>query len=103
MIKAASYVMLSGLIVGGVALLALQHNLPIGPVIPCLGVVPKMGLFFTKSSFMSAVPDLVFGAIDTGLLVIPNLWGEFTFGIVGGLALENCGRQSMILKPSKTH
>ena len=59
MVKAASYVTLSGLIVGGAALMAFQHNFPAGPIILCLAVVPLTGLYFAKRRLKSAVQDLI--------------------------------------------
>ncbi len=35
---------------------------------------------------MGAIPDIIFGAIDTGLLTIPALWGGMLFGVAGAVA-----------------
>lgn len=45
-----------------------------------------MGLALSKRAFPSATPDLIFGAIDTGLLTIPALWGGLKFGMAGAIA-----------------
>lgn len=51
-----------------------------------LTLIPLSGFFFAKRSFKGAIPDLIFGAIDTGLLTIPALWGGITFGVAGDIA-----------------
>lgn len=35
---------------------------------------------------IGALPDMMFSAIDTGLLVIPALWGGIAFGVAGAIA-----------------
>ncbi|MBW1911886.1 MAG: hypothetical protein JRF71_09950 [Deltaproteobacteria bacterium] len=34
---------------------------------------------------MGAIPDMIFGAIDTGLLTIPALGGGILFGVAGAI------------------
>ncbi|MBU0984376.1 MAG: hypothetical protein KKA42_10935 [candidate division Zixibacteria bacterium] len=68
------------------AIHTLQRNWPVGPVILLLGGLPIFGLLVQRRSLRSAAPDLIFGAIDTGLLVIPALWGGLTFGVAGAIA-----------------
>lgn len=86
MIGKAAYVTLVSAPVAIIGLLALQHQLPIGPVVLGLGLVPLIGLIFASRKILGALPDMVFGAIDTGLLVIPALWGGLAFGVAGAIA-----------------
>ncbi len=86
MIKKASYVGFFGLIVAVIGVITLQQRLPIGPIVLILGIIPLMGLLFAKRSFKKAIPDLVFGGLDTGLLTIPALWGGTLFGVAGAIA-----------------
>lgn len=51
-----------------------------------LGVIPLLGLLVARRPLTGAIPDLVFGAIDTGLLTIPALWGGVLFGVAGAIA-----------------
>ena len=86
MIAKASYVTLIALPVAVVGVLMLQYRLPIGPIVLGLAVIPLLGLLMARRSFMGAIPDLIFGAIDTGLLTIPALWGGVLFGVAGAIA-----------------
>ncbi len=86
MIRKASYVTLIALPVAVIGVLTLQHRLPIGPVVLGLAIIPLLGLFMARRSLTGAIPDLIFGAIDTGLLTIPALWGGVLFGVAGAIA-----------------
>lgn len=86
MIGKATYVAVVSIPVASVGLLTLQHQLPIGPVVLGLGLVPVVGLLLASRKIIAALPDMVFGAIDTGLLVIPALWGGIAFGVAGAIA-----------------
>ena len=66
--------------------MTVKYKLPIGPIVLGLGAIPLLGLLPAHRSLLGAVPDLVFGAIDTGLLTIPALWGGMLFGVAGAIA-----------------
>lgn len=86
MIKKAGYVVLFGCVVAAVGVLTLRTRLPVGPVVLCLTFIPLTGIVFTRRALKSVFPDLIFGAIDTGLLTIPALWGGAIFGVAGAIA-----------------
>jgi len=86
MIKKGLYVSIWGIIVALIGVLTLQYRLPIGPIVFVVAFIPLFGLLFAKRSFKGALPDLIFGAIDTGLLTIPALWGGTLFGVAGAIA-----------------
>ena len=86
MIRKAGYVGLIGLLVAIIAIISLRISLPIGPIVFLLGALPLFGLWLGQRSFKGAIPDLFFGAMDTGLLTIPALWGGITFGVAGAIA-----------------
>ena len=86
MFKKASYVGIVGIIVGTIGFITLQRRVPIGPIVFLLSVIPFLGLFMTKRPIKGAIPDLIFGSIDTGLLTIPALWGGALFGVAGAIA-----------------
>jgi len=73
-------------VVGALAVATLQHHLPIGPVVLLLSTIPIAVLLVAGRRISAAIPDLVFGSIDTGLLVVPALWGGMTFGVAGAVA-----------------
>ncbi|MFQ5936452.1 MAG: hypothetical protein ACE5LB_08600 [Acidiferrobacterales bacterium] len=86
MIRKAAFVTVVAGPVALIGIFTLQYQLPIGPVVLGLGLIPIAGLFVAKRAITRAVPDMVFGAIDTGLLVIPALWGGIVFGVAGAIA-----------------
>lgn len=86
MIKKASYVGLFGLVVAVIGVVTLQNRFPIGPVVLLLTFIPLLGLLVARRPFKGTVPDLIFGALDTGLLTIPALWGGSLFGVAGAIA-----------------
>jgi hypothetical protein len=86
LIRKASYVGILALLVAVIGVLSLQYRLPIGPIIVGMALIPLAGLLIAKKSLTGAIPDIVFGAIDTGLLTIPALWGGILFGVAGAIA-----------------
>jgi hypothetical protein len=69
-----------------VAVFSLEFGILNGPIIVGLGLLPLLGLLVSRRPLVSAVPDLIFGAIDTGLLAIPAVFGALRFGVFGALA-----------------
>ncbi len=86
MLRKATYVALLGIVVAVIGVITLKNRFPIGPVVLVLSVVPLGGLVLTRRPLVGAVPDLIFGALDTGLLTIPALWGGVMFGVAGAIA-----------------
>jgi len=84
--RKASYVGVIALPVALVGVVTLIYQLPIGPIILALTLIPVAGLLIAKRPLVGAVPDIVFGTIDTGLLAIPALWGGIQFGVAGAIA-----------------
>ncbi len=86
MIRKASFVGILALPVALLGILALRYQLAIGPSVLGLTLIPIGGLLIAKRTLVGAIPDIVFGAIDTGLLTIPALWGGILFGVAGAIA-----------------
>ncbi|MBU4257928.1 MAG: hypothetical protein KJ976_02555 [Proteobacteria bacterium] len=86
MIRKASYVGIVALPVALIGVLALRYQLPIGPIVLGLTLIPIVGLLIAKRSLVGSIPDIIFGAIDTGLLTIPALWGGILYGVAGAIA-----------------
>ena len=86
MIRKAGFVTCLGLLVAVVAMMTLQYRIAIGAIVLILAVVPLIGLRLSRRSVKGALPDIVFGSIDTGLLTIPALWGGMVFGVAGAIA-----------------
>jgi len=71
-------------VIGG--LITLDRQLFLGYMVLLLSIFPLVGLIMGKRKIRQALPDLVFGGIDTGLLAIPAMLGGIHFGAVGALA-----------------
>ena len=85
-LKKASYVSIFCISIAVVGVIMLRYKLPIGPVVLGLTLVPLIGIVIARRSLKRAIPDLVFGILDTGLLTIPALWGGALFGVAGAIA-----------------
>ena len=86
MIRNALYIVLISLPVIVLGILALHYQLPIGPLVLILALIPFTGIILAGRSFKGAIPDLVFGIMDTGLLTIPALLGGTFYGVAGAIA-----------------
>jgi len=86
MLSKAVFVGIIGLLVAMLGVASLQSRLPIGPVVVLLGLIPLAGLFLARRSLGGAIPDLIFGAIDTGLLAVAAISGGVLFGVAGAIA-----------------
>lgn len=47
---------------------------------------PLADVFLRRRKIVGAISDIVDGAIETGLLVIPALWGAIAFDVDGAMA-----------------
>lgn len=86
MIRKALYVGTFTLFVAMIGVYTLRYKLPIGPIILGIALIPIAGLLIAKRPMPGAIPDIIFGAIDTGLLTVPALWGGILFGVAGAIA-----------------
>jgi hypothetical protein len=85
-LKEALYVGFIGIIVAVISIYSLKNNFSIGPMILALGLLPVLGILFSNRKLSASTPDMLFGAIDTGMLVIPAIAGGHYYGIVGAVA-----------------
>ncbi len=86
MLKKVLYVGIFLLIIAVAGVLTLNKRLPIGPIVTGMTIVPISGLFIARRKLSGAVPDMLFGTIDTGLLTIPAITGGVFFGVAGAIA-----------------
>lgn len=86
MLRQGSYVGVFALLIAVVGVLTLRQRMAVGPMILVLGLVPLLGLILARRPLSRAVPDLIFGGIDTGLLTLPALGGGVAFGVAGAIA-----------------
>ena len=85
-LKEASYVAVLGIIVLALSIEFLRIKIMSGPIVIALSVFPIGGIFISRGKFTRSIPDLIFGAIDTGLLTIPAILGGIRFGLAGAIA-----------------
>jgi len=86
MIRRGILVLGIAVVVGIGGLLVLEYRLPVGPCVLALAVIPVAALLLSGRRLSAALPDLVFGSIDTGLLAVPALAGGIAFGVGGAIA-----------------
>lgn len=86
MLKKISYVSVFCIALAVFGVITLTKRLPIGPIVLALSIIPLVGIALAKRSLKRAIPDLIFGGLDTGLLTIPALWGGSMFGVAGAIA-----------------
>jgi hypothetical protein len=75
----------TGMLVVVAALFFLQQRWPPGVWVFGLGVFVVLVSVSFRLSVRTLVPDLVFGAIDTGLLTVFALTGGVAYGVVGAI------------------
>ena len=80
-----------GLFVVLVVWYSLSRNLLIGPIILLIGIIPMFSGKIRGIEIKRMVPDMIFGTIDTGLLVIAALIGAKHFGVIGAVVGGSVG------------
>jgi len=80
-----SFVAALSLILIGLAYCVLRGGQPHGPYVLAMGLVPLAGSAIAGLEMKRLLPDMIFGAIDTGLLTFAALVGAASFGVVGAI------------------
>lgn len=83
-IATLSVAAMSAVVLAAVSLGA-RHIRLIGPLILVLGFLPWIPLRISRRSVRSAGADIIFGAVDTGILGIAALIGASLAGVVGAI------------------
>ncbi len=83
--KAVVSVFVLSVVVIAVISFVIYKKLLIGPVLIALGLLPWIPLKISGRSIKSTGADIIFGAIDTGLLGIAALIGANFAGILGAI------------------
>jgi hypothetical protein len=60
-------------------------NILIPIVVILMSLLPVITSILIKADLKREIPDMIFGAIDTGLLTIPALIGGSMFGVIGAI------------------
>jgi len=73
------------IIILGTAYLSINQKMLVGPLLILLGIVALAPALFFKIPVKSMKPDIIFGLIDNGILVIFALIGAELFGVFGAI------------------
>ena len=85
LIPALTSVIIISIIVVGVISFTIFHKRLIGPTIILLGLIPLIPLRISGRTIASTGADIIFGAIDTGILGILALIGASFAGVLGAI------------------
>ena len=83
--KAVTSVFVLSVVVIAVVSFVIYKKFVIGPILIALGLLPWIPLKIAGRSIKSTGADIIFGAIDTGLLGIAALIGANFAGILGAI------------------
>lgn len=83
--KKFSPILVSVILVALAGYYALRYNVFFGPVIIAIAIIPLSFLKFSGLSISKAIPDVIFGAVDTGIILLIVLLGSKFFGITGAI------------------
>jgi len=79
-----SFIILSIIVIGVSAYFVFEEKL-IGPLFLALGIINLIFLKIFKIKIKSVYPDIVFGAIDNGILVLAAVLGGTFAGVFGAI------------------
>jgi len=85
LIPAVTSVIIISLVVVGAISFAIHNSKLIGPTIILLGLIPWIPLRLSGRTITSTGADIIFGAIDTGILGILALIGASFAGVLGAI------------------
>ncbi len=85
LIPALTSVIIISIIVVGVISFTIYNKKLIGPTIILLGLIPLIPLRISGRTIASTGADIIFGAIDTGILGILALIGASFAGVLGAI------------------
>ena len=85
LLPAAVHLLALSVLVVAVIALIYTHKAFIGPVVIVIGLLPWIPLMLASRSIKSAGADIIFGAIDTGFMVIFALIGASFAGLLGAI------------------
>jgi len=85
LIPALTSVIVISIVVVGVICFTLYNTKLIGPTIVLLGFIPWIPLRISGRTITSTGADIIFGAIDTGILGILALIGASFAGVLGAI------------------
>jgi hypothetical protein len=91
LIQASASVLIISIVVIGVVSFTIYRTTLLGPIIILLGFIPWIPLKFSGRTIRSTGADILFGAIDTGILAIAALVGANFAGVLGAIVGGSVG------------
>ncbi|MEA2045907.1 MAG: hypothetical protein U9N48_05220 [Euryarchaeota archaeon] len=85
LIPALTSVTIIAIVIIGVVSFVIYNSRLIGPVLILLGFIPWIPIKLSQRTIKSTGADIVFGAIDTGILGIAALIGASFAGVLGAI------------------
>ncbi len=85
MIKGLSLVVALCVVLVAVAYSVLRGGQLYGPYVVAMTVLPLVATKLVRLEFRGLLPDVIFGAVDTGLLTLAALIGAMGFGVIGAV------------------
>jgi len=85
MVRSVISVVILSVVVISVVCFVVYHKTLIGPVLIGLGLLPWIPLKLSGRTIRSTGADIIFGAIDTGILGIAALIGASFAGVLGAI------------------
>ncbi len=85
MIPALTSLILISILVITVGSFLIYNQRIIGPILLLLGLVPLLPIKISGRTFKSTGADIIFGVLDTGILVVAALIGASFAGILGAI------------------
>lgn len=85
MTKSLSYVVVLSSILVVATWGVLRGGRLYGPLVLAMTFVPLLGALIARLKLKRILPDVIFGAIDTGLLTVAALIGAAQFGVIGAI------------------
>lgn len=85
MLRPTLSVIVLSVVIISVVCFSVHDKVFIGPILLCLGFLPWIPLKIFHRSIKSVTADLIFGAIDTGILGIAAIIGANFAGVLGAI------------------
>jgi hypothetical protein len=79
------------LIIVTIVILAITYGIWTGPIVLVLGFFPWLVAFMGGIKLSGLIPDIIFGVVDTGLMVACSIIGAIYLGIVGAIVGAGVG------------
>jgi hypothetical protein len=78
-------------IIVAIVIFAISYGIWTGPIVLVLGLFPWLVASIRRIKLSRLIPDIIFGIVDTGLMVVCSIIGAVYVGIVGAIVGAGVG------------